>query len=405
MSPSPGTRSRAFADGPGVARHDRGDVRWRLRRRLLGALLVLAVGSIPSATARQEVADGPASPGALTRDAQLARHPGPEMSRLAERARELLDGARAAAGLAPLAGDAGLAILARRHALELARRNRVTHHSEVFGLTTERRVRISYPRLDRFAENVARNGTVEALHAALLRSPRHRQNRLDPDFTHVGLGVARGSPHMLYLVEVFAESPDGRPLEIPATVYFDAPPDAYERREAPRSEFVGESLTVGPPGEDDPEYWTHRGIDAFLAGELQAARTWFRRALDLKHDYHYARYNLARVLLRLDRPAAAARELDLLLDERPDDVEARYARGTAALLDAEYDRAETEFRRVIERRRQDAGAWYNLGLALEYQERPDEAVGAYLTALDLDPGMQEAHRGLHRLGREAPARR
>lgn len=356
---------------------------------------------VSAAGAASPPQEGSVSPGLLARAAELARDPDTEMERLADRALQLLNDARAAAGLVPLSADPGLAVIARRHALELARRQRVTHHSELFDLTTERRVRISYPWLARFGENVARNGSVERLHMSLLRSPGHREARMDPEFTHVGIGVARGSPHMLYQVEVFAEARDARALDSPVTFYFEASPDAYERREAPRSATGDEKLTIGAPGPEDPEYWTNRGIDAVEEGDLEAARARFRRALELQDDYQHARYNLARVLLRLERPGDAATELDILLEAQGDDLDARFARGTAALLLADYARAESEFRRVLEERDRDAGAWYNLGLALEYQGHPDAAAGAYLTALDLDPTMLEARRALRRLGRDA----
>jgi len=406
MNPVPPTTSAGLRRYPRFDSDLNGPGRPGEGRQLVVAVLVLITGLVGQgrAGASGALQEGAPPPGLLARAAELAHEPDAEMERLATRALRLLNAARAESGLPTLAPDHGLAVLARRHALELARRQRVTHHSELFDLTTERRVRISYPFLGRFGENVARNGSVERLHQSLLRSPEHRESRMDPEFTHVGIGVVRESAHMLYQVEVFAEARGPRSLEPPGVYYFEASPDAYDSREAPRSELHDETLIIGARGPEDPEYWTNRGIDAFLEGELEMARDRFLRALELKDDYHYARYNLARVLLRMERPEAAARQLDVLLDAWPDDIDARYARGTAALLTADYGRAEKEFRRVLENRREDAGAWYNLGLALEYQDLPDEAARAYLTALDLEPTMMAARRALDRLGRAAAGR-
>jgi uncharacterized protein YkwD len=48
------------------------------------------------------------------------------------------------------------------------------------------RVRVSYRRL---GENIAVGLNVREAEKALLRSPGHRMNLLDPEFTHVGIGV------------------------------------------------------------------------------------------------------------------------------------------------------------------------------------------------------------------------
>jgi len=45
-------------------------------------------------------------------------------------------------------------------------------------------------RFARLGENIAVHRDVDEAEAALLRSPGHRKNILDPQFTRVGIGVA-----------------------------------------------------------------------------------------------------------------------------------------------------------------------------------------------------------------------
>lgn len=323
----------------------------------------------------------------------------PEAQRVEDRVRMLLNEARRAHGLPPLPGDSQLDRLARQHSLEMARTGRVSHYSERYGLGTERRVRLAYPEVQDLAENVARNRSAERLHHGLISSPGHRRNRLDPDFTHVGVGVAFRGSHEIYLTEIFITAPRGTPLGAPEVIYTDLPPDSVERQEQPRATAEVDVFTVGGPGEDDPETWTLRGIRQFERGEYRAAARSFRKALDLQPGYTFARYNLARALLRHGRPGEAREVLEPLLTEDPDDMDARFTYGTASLLAAEYEAAESAFRRVLSRRPRDADAWYNLGLALEYRDRREAAVNAYAQAIHLDPEMEDARAALQRLRR------
>ncbi len=316
---------------------------------------------------------------------------------------ELLNESREEAGLAPLRWNPSLSLLAIRHSQEQANRHRVSHHSYEFGLSTQRRVLISFPHVRRLAENVGRNRSVELLHEALLRSEGHRRNRMDPEFTHVGIGVVRADRYSLYLTEIFVTAPAGDTLSQPAAFYFDAPPGSYERRDDPRVEFDTEKIIVGPPGPDDPEHWTGIGIDAYQSGDLAAAEEAFRTALELTPDYFYAKYNLARVLLDSGSPADAVVLLDELLERDAGDLDAVVTRGNAALLLQDFAAAENYFRRVLSERPADAASWYDLGLALEYQDRRSEAEAAYRQALQIDPGLRPAQVGLGRVLRRTRA--
>lgn len=52
-------------------------------------------------------------------------------------------------------------------------------------------------------ENVGQGGTEPRIQRAFMRSPPHRGNILDRDYTQVGIGTARGSNGAMYVDEVF----------------------------------------------------------------------------------------------------------------------------------------------------------------------------------------------------------
>jgi tetratricopeptide (TPR) repeat protein len=323
----------------------------------------------------------------------------PDLSELADETLELLNLSRQEAGLNSLTPHKALSMLATRHSQEQAARGRISHYSYEFGLSTERRIFISYPDLDRLAENVARNRSVKLLHEALLRSDGHRQNRMDPKFTHVGVGLARANSAALYLTEIFVAAPKGRDLGDPVAFYFDASPGSYEQGDGPLIEVGTQVITVGRPGPDDPEHWTVKGIDAYQSGDLQAAKTFFQISLSLNSDYRFAKYNLSRVLLETGLPGDAAILLDELLNDDPSDLAAKATRGNAAILLENFKGAENIFRAVLVDRLDDAASWYGLGLALEYQDRIAEAESAYRQALHIDPTLAPAQIGLARVTR------
>jgi uncharacterized protein YkwD/Flp pilus assembly protein TadD len=321
-----------------------------------------------------------------------------EIARLEADALALLNAARLEEGLPLLILDTPLTEIARRHSQELAERGVVSHHSNMYGLSTERRIRVTYPEVPRLGENIARNRTIARAHEGLMRSPGHRANCLDPSFTHVGIGVARSGRYALYLTQVFVQA--GPAAMGQATErYFDAEPTSYERREEPRVVVETQTYRVAPPGPEGPEYWTLEGIHAFSNGDLEAAESHFRRALEIQPEYAFALYDLSRVLIRRQKSDEAAILLDGYLATYPNDVDAWQVRGSAALLSQNYETAETAYRTVLRERPREASAWYNLGLALEYQGRLPEAGAAYSQALHIDPVLHAARAGLARLQR------
>lgn len=111
---------------------------------------------------------------------------------------------RAEAGLPKLEWNEWLAQAARKHAVEMARRNRLSHQFPGEpGLRD--RVAATGIRFDASGENVALGPTTAGINRDWMLSPGHRANILDPNYNAVGVAVVRSGDE-LYAVTDFAHS-------------------------------------------------------------------------------------------------------------------------------------------------------------------------------------------------------
>jgi uncharacterized protein YkwD len=120
-----------------------------------------------------------------------------------EGVRAMLNAARVAEGLKPLAVDAALDKVARAHS-ERMRDVRTVGH-DVGGGDLGDRLHDAGLNLRSQGENVAGAGSLTRAHRALWQSPSHRTNILDNRFTRAGIGVARGEDDRVYVTQVFAD--------------------------------------------------------------------------------------------------------------------------------------------------------------------------------------------------------
>jgi uncharacterized protein YkwD len=108
----------------------------------------------------------------------------------------------------PLQWDARLAAVARAHSEEMAR-NHFFAHTGLDGSEPSARVSRAGIRWQSTGENIAKVETVVDAEAAFMNEPKfqpnHRGNILNPEYTHVGVGVARGANGMIYVTQEFAE--------------------------------------------------------------------------------------------------------------------------------------------------------------------------------------------------------
>jgi uncharacterized protein YkwD len=116
---------------------------------------------------------------------------------------------RAAAGLEPVERDARLQEVARAYSREMVRTGEVAHVSSKSGAAVDRvrAARIS-PLPSTLAENLGRAFSTREVETAFMGSPGHRANILNPDVTHVGIGVAAGATEggttPLFFTQLFA---------------------------------------------------------------------------------------------------------------------------------------------------------------------------------------------------------
>lgn len=117
---------------------------------------------------------------------------------------ELINLDRARVSLPPVAASDKAAAIARTHADEMMRAGRIYHDSPA-GWSLKDRLR-DFPALfEKSGENVARGFDVDMIHAGLMNSTGHRKNILDPEYTHVGIGVERDASGTLFVAQVFLQ--------------------------------------------------------------------------------------------------------------------------------------------------------------------------------------------------------
>jgi uncharacterized protein YkwD len=108
----------------------------------------------------------------------------------------------------PLLWDDRLAAVARAHSEEMAR-NGYFSHEAADGASPAERISSAGILWTRVGENIASCQTIGQAESTFMDEPKfeqnHRWNILNPAFTHVGVGIARGSDGMLYITEDFAQ--------------------------------------------------------------------------------------------------------------------------------------------------------------------------------------------------------
>jgi uncharacterized YkwD family protein len=113
----------------------------------------------------------------------------------------LVNSEREKAGLKPLAVDTKLSQMARVKSQDMADNNYFSHTSPTYGSPFDmmKTFGITYKTA---GENIALNSSVEKAHVALMNSEGHRANILNPNFTHIGIGIVSKGGN-LYITQDF----------------------------------------------------------------------------------------------------------------------------------------------------------------------------------------------------------
>ena len=115
---------------------------------------------------------------------------------------KLVNAERTSRGLAALQIHDGLVKLARLKSQDMLTHNYFAHQSPTYGSPFDmmRQGGVSF----RYAgENLAGSPTVERAHTNLMNSPGHRANILNPNFTHIGIGVLEGGMYGNMFTQMF----------------------------------------------------------------------------------------------------------------------------------------------------------------------------------------------------------
>lgn len=104
--------------------------------------------------------------------------------------------------LKPLTLDITLTKLARLKTKDLIDNKHFNHYSPNYGspfeMMNDYNISFIYA-----GENLAANPTVNGGHKALMESATHRHNILNPNFTHIGIGIQRASTNRLVITQLF----------------------------------------------------------------------------------------------------------------------------------------------------------------------------------------------------------
>lgn len=110
----------------------------------------------------------------------------------------------------PLQWDGRLAEVARLHSEEMARVGFFSHEG-MDGSDPSNRVSRSGVQWRSTGENIAKCRDVAEAEENFMDEPRFRQNHrgniLNPEYTHIGIGIARGPDGTLYITQEFAQEP------------------------------------------------------------------------------------------------------------------------------------------------------------------------------------------------------
>ncbi len=156
-------------------------------------------GTAPQAT------QNPA-PGATTPKTPSAQTNASTLTSQEQEMMKLINQARSQNNVPALQVDMQVTNVARTKAQDMIDNNYFSHNSPKYGSPFDmmKAFNVNYVQA---GENIAGNQTVQAAHNALMNSPGHRKNILNPDFTHIGLGIKGGGPYGNMFSQMFVSKP------------------------------------------------------------------------------------------------------------------------------------------------------------------------------------------------------
>lgn len=196
-------------------------------------------------------------------------------------AMQLLNADRQRHKLPPLSWDARLTDIAKDHSADMRDNGFFGHVSPTTGMHPDRLAKAHYLAIAS-AENVAHNPSVFEAELGLMHSLGHRRNILDPQMTHVGVGVAGAEDdegrRRWWLTQLFARpTPRWTPGEAASEV---------RKRVAAKRQALDLVMLVDDPALDDV---AEQALALAANDQLQDASS---RALTLAQERHAMRGRL-----------------------------------------------------------------------------------------------------------------
>lgn len=136
---------------------------------------------------------------------------------------------RAAKGLGPVEMESGLRSYARTHSQFMAD-GKCADGANICHSTADQLKSAAGSGWSKIGENVGRGGSVDSLHQAFMDSAGHRENILDPAWTHVGVGALYANDRLYVTVVFMAKGqaskpkPEPKPEPKPTTTTTTIPP-------------------------------------------------------------------------------------------------------------------------------------------------------------------------------------
>lgn len=122
----------------------------------------------------------------------------------------LINQDRQALGFSSLKLDAALSQAAQAHCDDMVQNHFIGHNSPTQG--TPQQQAFLFKVTDLVAQNIAVSRTLKNSQRELMSSPGHRKTILEPNHSHIGLGVSTGEDGFLYITQLFTQ----RKLEVNA---------------------------------------------------------------------------------------------------------------------------------------------------------------------------------------------
>ena len=132
-------------------------------------------------------------------------------------------------------------------------------------------------------------------------------------------------------------------------------------------------------------------------GHLKDASNLLERCLELAPDFHAARHSYAMVLMRLQKPEAALREVEKLLAQEPNNPNFLTVKGNILVRIGNHKEAIEIYEKVLKDYPNQARAQMSYGHTLKTVGRLEESIDAYRKCVRLSPEVGEAYWSLANL--------